>query len=58
MADASNQKKGLTTFGWLLIGGAAAAVFSSKERRQKVTDAVRGWGGKAPSNGSEGSSAG
>jgi hypothetical protein len=40
-------KPGLTTFGWLLVGGAAAALLSSKERRTKVLDAVKGFAGKA-----------
>lgn len=54
MADASNQKKGLTTFGWLALGGAALAVFGNKERREKVLGAAKGWAGKfSPASGGE-----
>ncbi len=46
MADATNVKKGLTPFGWLLVGGAAAFLLGSKERRQKTATTLRGWLGK------------
>lgn len=42
MADAARQKKGLTTFGWLLVGGAAAFLLSNKERRGKAAAFARG----------------
>jgi len=55
MATAT-QKKGLTTFGWLLLGGAAAYLLGSKERRDRTMDAVRGFTGKftGPSSGDQG----
>ena len=46
MASAANQKKGLTTFGWLALGGVAAALLSSKERREKVMNTARDLAGK------------
>jgi hypothetical protein len=47
MANAINQKKkGLTTFGWLALGGVAAALLSSKERRNKVLNSARDLAGK------------
>jgi hypothetical protein len=46
MASAVNQKKGLTTFGWLALGGVAAALLSSKERREKVLNTARDLAGK------------
>jgi hypothetical protein len=46
MANAAYQKKGLTTFGWLLLGGAAAAFLSNKERRDKVLNSARDLAGK------------
>jgi hypothetical protein len=45
--DTTEQKKGLTPFGWLLLGGGAAALLIGKERRTKVLDTVRGWTGQA-----------
>jgi len=41
MASAINQKKGLTTFGWLLVGGAAAFLLSSRKRRDKAVSLAR-----------------
>ena len=46
MASAINQKKGLTTFGWLALGGVAAALLSNKERRDKVLQSARELAGK------------
>ena len=46
MASAINQKKGLTTFGWLALGGVAAALLSNKERREKVMQSARDLAGK------------
>jgi hypothetical protein len=46
MANAATQKKGLTTFGWLALGGVAAALLSSKERREKVLNTARDLAGK------------
>jgi hypothetical protein len=46
MASAVNQKKGLTTFGWLALGGVAAALLSSKERREKVLNTARDLAGR------------
>ena len=46
MANAATQKKGLTTFGWLALGGVAAALLSSKERRAKIFSSVRNFAGK------------
>ncbi len=37
---------GLTTFGWLLLGGVAAALLSNKERREKVLNTVKGFTGR------------
>ena len=34
---------GLTTFGWLLVAGAAAAVLGNKDRRDKMMGAVKGF---------------
>jgi hypothetical protein len=45
MAD--NGKKGLTPFGWLLAAGTAAFFLSSKERRTKALNAIKGLGRKA-----------
>jgi len=41
MADAAQRKKGLTTFGWLLVGGAAAFLLSSRKRRDKAVSLAR-----------------
>lgn len=41
MADKSTQKPGLTTFGWLALGGVAAAVLSSPARREKLKTGAR-----------------
>jgi len=41
MADAARRKKGLTTFGWLLVGGAAAFLLSSGKRRDKAVSFAR-----------------
>jgi hypothetical protein len=46
MQATANQKKGLTTFGWLVLGGAAAAFLSNKERRDKVLKGARDFAGK------------
>lgn len=46
MASAATQKKGLTTFGWLALGGVAAALLSSKDRRDKVLQTARNLAGK------------
>ena len=46
MADKAYQKKGLTSFGWLLLAGGAAFLLSSKERRERGLSFVRGLGGK------------
>lgn len=52
MADAASQKKGLTGFGWLLVGGAAAFLLSSKDRRDKALAFARGLADKfAPAKG-------
>lgn len=40
MADNSQQKPGLTTFGWLAIGATAAAYLSSSSRREKLKSAA------------------
>jgi hypothetical protein len=45
MAD--NGKKGLTPFGWLLAAGTAAFFLSSKERRTKAVNAIKGLGKKS-----------
>jgi hypothetical protein len=47
MADLS--KKGLTPFGWLLVAGAGAYFLSSKDRRAKAVDAIKGLGKKSES---------
>ena len=41
MADAAQRKKGLTTFGWLLVGGAAAFLLSSRKRCDKAVGLAR-----------------
>jgi len=41
MAEAAQRKKGLTTFGWLLVGGAAAFLLSSRKRRDKAMSLAR-----------------
>ena len=46
MADASNQKKGLTTFGWLALGATAFALLRNRDRREKIVNSVRDFGGK------------
>jgi len=46
MADAANQKKGLTKFGWLALGGLAAFFLSKKERRDKVLTTAKDLAGK------------
>ncbi len=46
MADAVNQKKGLTKFGWLILGGLAAFFLSKKERREKVLTTAKDLAGK------------
>jgi len=52
MADAGSRKKGLTSFGWLLVAGGAAFLLSSKERRERALAFVRGLTEKfAPSRG-------
>lgn len=40
MANNSQQKPGLTTFGWLALAGTAAAVLSSPARRDKLKTAA------------------
>jgi len=47
MASKAIQRPGLTTFGWLLLGGAAAVLLGSKERREKVLNSFRGLVGQA-----------
>ena len=42
MADTAQQKKGLTKFGWLLVGGAAAFILSSRKRRDQALAFARG----------------
>lgn len=55
MASAANQRPGLTTFGWLVLGGAAAALLSSKDRREKVMNAAKDLAGKfTPSSAGKG----
>jgi len=51
MADASAQKPGLTTFGWLAIGATAAAVLASPSRREKLMSSARDTFGKWMPNG-------
>ncbi|HWI84692.1 MAG TPA: hypothetical protein VNT42_00010 [Sphingomonas sp.] len=46
MASAAYQKKGLTTFGWLALGGAAAAYLSNKGRRDNLLNSARDLAGK------------
>jgi hypothetical protein len=64
MANATAQKKGLTTFGWLALGGLAAALLSSKERREKIFKAARDMAGQftpsssSPASGNAGASQG
>ena len=36
MASKATQKPGLTTFGWLALGAAAAAVLANPARREKL----------------------
>lgn len=41
MASNATQKPGLTTFGWLAVGAAAAAVLANPARREKLrSDAI------------------
>ncbi|MET1047298.1 MAG: hypothetical protein ABWX70_11455 [Hyphomicrobium sp.] len=56
MANTVTQKRGLTTFGWLALGGVAAAPLSSKARRDKVINSAKDLAGKVRS-GSESSPA-
>lgn len=52
MADAGNQKKGLTKFGWLLVAGGAAFLLSNKDRRERALGFVRDLGSRlSPSAG-------
>lgn len=46
MANTATQKKGLTTFGWLALGGVAAALLSNKDRREKILNSARDLAGK------------
>lgn len=46
MANTVTQKRGLTTFGWLALGGVAAALLSSKDRRDKVLNSAKDFAGK------------
>ena len=46
MADAANQKKGLTKFGWVVLGGLAAYFLSKKERRDQVVTTAKDLAGK------------
>lgn len=46
MADTVNQKRGLTKFGWLVLGGLAAFFLSKKERRDKVLTTAKDLAGK------------
>lgn len=56
MANAATQKKGLTTFGWLALGGVAAALLSNKERRDKVLNTARDLAGKFTPGAQQGNS--
>jgi hypothetical protein len=56
MADAAHQKKGLTKFGWLLVGGAAAFLLSNKDRRDKALSFVRDLAAKVGPSSDAGSS--
>jgi len=59
MANTAMQKKGLTTFGWLALGGVAAALLSSKERREKILNSARDLASKfTPSSTSDAQGAG
>ena len=54
MATVAMQKKGLTTFGWLALGGVAAALLSSMELRDKILNGARDLAGKfTPSTSSD-----
>ncbi|WP_162875576.1 hypothetical protein [Sphingomonas crusticola] len=57
MANNVTQKRGLTTFGWLALGGVAAALLSSKDRRDKVLNSAKDLAGKFGGAGSEQSGA-
>lgn len=58
MANIATQKKGLTTFGWLALGGVAAALLSSKERRAKILNGAQDFARKfTPSSASSGTQA-
>lgn len=46
MANTVTPKKGLTTFGWLALGGVAAAYLSNKGRRDKVLNSAKDLAGK------------
>ena len=53
MANATQRKKGLTTFGWLLVGGAAAFLLGSRKRREQAAGFVRDLAAKVrPAEGS------
>jgi hypothetical protein len=53
MANANVGKPGLTTFGWLLVAGAGAFLFSNKDRREKVLRAVKGFTGRFTPSGAD-----
>lgn len=53
MADAGSRKKGLTSFGWLLVAGGAAFLLSSKERRERALAFARGLADKMTPSRSE-----
>ena len=57
MADNVTPKRGLTTFGWLALGGVAAALLSSKDRRDKVLNSAKGFAGKFGAGSDQGSAA-
>ena len=42
MANRAFQKKGLNSFGWLLVAGGAAFLLGNKDRREKALGFVRG----------------
>jgi hypothetical protein len=46
MANEATPRKGLTKFGWLLLGGVAAYFLSKKERRDQVLTTAKDLAGK------------
>ena len=53
MANNVPQKRGLTTFGWLELGGVAAAFLSNKDRRDKVLNSAKGFAGRFGGSGAQ-----